>query len=1168
MLPDFRWLGLEPPDTAHGVSRTVGNLVIAVLLLSVTPLAAADSPEGYYRFPALRGDTVVFTAEGDLWTVPAAGGVARRLTSHAGEETHAALSPDGKTVAFSASYDGPVEVYTMPLAGGVPARRTWEAETSEVSGFTPDGRLVYVTQHFSTLPDPNLVVLDLGPGDSGGDRELVPLAQASDAGWTADGGTLVFARPYWNRNNTKRYRGGTARDLWRFASGDREATNLCADFDGECHSPMIWREGSGPEKDRERIVYVNDRDGFMNLWSMTLDGKDLRQHTRHVDWDVRDPAIDGARVVYRFGADLRLHDLATGADAKIPITIASDFDQLRERWVQNPLEYLTSADIHPEGESLVLTARGRVFVVPAKAGRTVQLERKPGVRYRDASFMPSGEQVVLLSDETGELELRLAPANGIGEGRQLTDDGDILRFGAMPSPDGRFIAYADKNYDLFLLEVGTGARRRLNDNREGVGGLAWAPDSKWLAWERTAANTFRQLMLYSVAADASEALTSDRVNSASPAWSPNGEWLYFLSDRNLESAVGGPWGSRQPDPHIDQSWKLYQMAMKAGLRPAFRPADELQPKSKDDEKKEREKEQEKEKEKEKEKAAAGSENEQDGAAEDEGDDEEDETEDDEVPTVVVDREGLRQRYWEIPVEPGSYFALAAGDGALYWLSRDGRDRGRDAKLSLRGLELDEDEAEPETIASDLVGYAISADREKLMLRQESGFAIVDAKPAPADLDDAKVDLAGFRFPLSQRDDYRQLFVDAWRLERDYFYDPGMHGLDWEATRDKYLPLVDRVTSRAELSDLIGELVSELSALHVSVRGGDLRAGNEQIGLGRLGALLRRDRARGGDVIERVYRHDPDYPEERSPLADPYLGIHEGDVIVAVDGTAVLEVPAIGALLRNLDGKQARLRIAPAAGGAQRDIIVTLASNEAELRYSDWQVTRREMVEEMGGGDIGYVHLRAMGPNDITEWYRSFYPVFDRRGLVLDMRHNRGGNIDSFLLGKLMRQAWMYWKGRVGEPTWNMQYAFRGHMVVLVDEQTASDGEAFAEGFRRLGLGPVIGTRTWGGEIWLGSSNRLTDMGLARAPETGVYADGEWLIEGWGVDPDIVVDNLPHETFNGRDRQLETAIEVLKQRIAENPRDVPAPPPYPDKTFESWQERETATAAGSGSGAGE
>ncbi|HVS12370.1 MAG TPA: S41 family peptidase [Thermoanaerobaculia bacterium] len=1124
----------------------------AAALLLLLPVAfalpvAAESPEGYYRFPALRGDTVVFTAEGDLWTVAVTGGVARRLTTHAGEETHAAISPDGATVAFSASYDGPTEVYTMPLAGGVPVRRTWEAEVSEVSGFTPDGRLVYVTQHFATLPDPNLVLLDLADGS----REIVPLAQASDADWTADGSTLVFARPYWNRNNTKRYRGGTARNLWRFASGDAEAANLTPDFDGESHAPMSWRDGAGVE----RVVHVNDRDGFMNLWSMTFDGSDLRQHTRHLGWDVRDPAIDGSRVIYRLGADLRLHDLATGADAKIPIRIASDFDQLRERWVQDPLEYLTSAEIHPKGGSLVLTARGRVFVVPAKAGRTVQLERKPGVRYRDATFMPAGDQVVLLSDETGELELRLVPANGIGEGRALTDDGDILRFGAAPSPDGRFIAYADKNDDLFLLEVATGARRRLNDNREGVGGLAWSPDSKWMVWERTAPNTFRQLMLYSVDADASEALTSDRVNSVSAAWGAKGEWLYFLSDRNLESVVGAPWGARQPDPHIDSSWKLYQMALKRGLRPAFRPPDELhaeQEKAKKDEKKPGEKKD----------AGAGN-------GESSGNAEEGDGEKGKAPTVTIDREGLQQRYWEIPVAPGNYFALAAGDGALYWISREGRGFG--GAMSLMGVKLEGDlagdAAKAETVATGIRGYALSADRKKLMIRQGQTFSIVDAKPAKADLSEGKVDLAGFKFPLSQREDYRQLFVDAWRLERDYFYDPGMHGLDWEAVRDKYLPLVDRVTSRVELSDLIGELVSELSALHVSVRGGDLREGDEKIGLGRLGARVRRDPAAGGDVIERIYRHDPDYPDERSPLADPYLGIQEGEVIVAVNGTPVLEVPAIGALLRDLGGEQVRLRIADASeGGAERDVIVTLMENESSLRYADWQVTRREMVEEMGGGDIGYVHLRAMGGNNLTEWYRMFYPVFDRKGLILDVRHNRGGNIDSFLLGKLVRQAWMYWKGRVGQPTWNMQYAFRGHMVVLVDEQTASDGEAFADGFRRLGLGPVIGTRTWGGEIWLGSSNRLTDLGLARAPETGVYGpEREWLIEGWGVDPDVVVDNLPYETFLGKDRQLETAVEVLEQKIAEDPREVPPPPPYPDKTFESWKQDQEAETAAGGSG---
>jgi tricorn protease len=415
-------------------------------------------------------------------------------------------------------------------------------------------------------------------------------------------------------------------------------------------------------------------------------------------------------------------------------------------------------------------------------------------------------------------------------------------------------------------------------------------------------------------------------------------------------------------------------------------------------------------------------------------------------------------------------------------------------------------------------------------------------------EESRVDLSRWTFPIDVRDDWRQIFVDAWRLERDWFYDPGMHGVDYQATLDKYLPLVDRVTTRDELSVLIGWAVGELSALHTSVRGGDLREGPDDIDIASLGARLFRDPARGGYRIDYIYQTDPDYPEGRAPLADPDLDVRPGDVVTAINGAATLEADDIGALLRNQAGHQVLLTLARA--GSSRDVVVTPAGGEANLRYSDWEYTRRLMTDEMGAGAIGYVHLRAMGGNDINQWYRDFYPVFDRQGLIIDVRHNRGGNIDSFILEKLMRKAWMYWKGRVGEPYWNMQYAFRGHMVVLVDHETASDGEAFADGFRRLGLGEIIGTRTWGGEIWLGSQNTLSDGGLARAPMNGVYGpEGEWLIEQIGVVPDIVVDNLPHETFNGRDRQLEAAIDHLKRKIAEDPRPVPQPPPYPRRITE-------------------
>jgi tricorn protease len=388
-------------------------------------------------------------------------------------------------------------------------------------------------------------------------------------------------------------------------------------------------------------------------------------------------------------------------------------------------------------------------------------------------------------------------------------------------------------------------------------------------------------------------------------------------------------------------------------------------------------------------------------------------------------------------------------------------------------------------------------------------------------------------------------------------------VDWEAVRDRYFPLVARVTTRDELSDVIGQAVGELSALHTSVRGGVLREGPEDVDVASLGARLRRSADRGGYIVERIYRHDPDYPAERSPLADPALGIDEGDVITAINGRNVLEVSALGALLRGQAGRQVLLTLVPEEGGESFRSVVVPVSSDDGLRYSDWEVTRREEVEQAGDARLGYVHVRAMTAGNITEWYRQFFPVFARDGLILDMRNNRGGNIDSFLLTSLVREAWMYWKGRVGAPTWNMQYAPRGHMVVLVDQYTASDGEAFAEGFRRLGLGPVIGTRTWGGEIWLSSANRLSDGGLARAPMTGVYgAERRWLIEQIGVIPDMVVDNLPHATFRGEDAQLDAAVGYLLDRIEQEPRPVPAPPPHPDLSFQYPR-----STGGNGNGSG-
>ncbi len=1103
------------------MTRRIPSLALPALLAVLAP-AHAQGPAGYYRFPALHGSTVVFTAEGDLWTVDLAGGEARRLTSHPGQETRASISPDGREVAFSADYEGPTEVYVMPLAGGLPRRLTWHGEPALVAGWTPAGEVVYATRHFATLPDHQLSAVH--PRTLA--RRRLPLAQASEAAFDPGGDTLVFTRPSSQSSFTKRYRGGTAQKLWRFSDGDAEAAPLTADFAGTSRWPSWWQG---------RIYFASDRDNTLNLWSMAPDGSGLTQHTRHRGWDVKSPSVSQGRVVYQLGADLRTLDLATGEDRLIPITLPSDFDQQRERWLDEPMDYLTASHLSPRGDRVVLTARGQVFVAPVEAGRLVEASRRPGVRYRSARFLPDGKSLSVLSDESGEVELWTLDARGVAAPRQLTEGGNVLRFDALPSPDGARLAFTDKNQELWVLEVAS--RRATRVDRSEIGDLpefTWSPDGRWLAYVLPAENFLHQIKLYEVATGTKVDATSDRFDSFSPAFSPDGKYLYFLSNRTLTSLRRGPWGNYQPGPFLDRVTRIYLLALREGLESPFAPPNELSPAQEVAGKEDGERD-----------AAKGG-PEEDGAGEgaEPG-----------LPApavrVEIDARGLAERLFVVPVPAGTLSTLATNGEQLFYLSAT---TAAPPEVSLLALPVKREKAQPKTLLAGLTGYELSADGKKLLLSKEQQLFVRPASAEPiADLSEHRVDLAGWKILLDPKEEWRQMLTESWRLLRDYFYDPGMHGVDWRAVLDKYRPLVERVTDRAELSDLFGEMTGELSALHHYVNGGDLRTGDDPIEPASLGAVLERDPAAGGLRVKTIYAADPDLPEELSPLARPGVGVREGDLLTAINGTPALAAPDAGALLRNQAGKQVLLTVVPAGTGEPREVIVEPLDprGAAELRYDAWELERRRAVERLGGGEIGYVHLRAMGGGNYTEWARHFFPVFQRPGLIIDLRHNRGGNIDSWILGQLVRKAWMWWQPRVGQPYSNMQFAFSGHAVVLIDEWTSSDGEAFAEGFRRLGLGKVIGTRSWGGEIWLTSSNTLVDNGIATAAEFGVYGpEGRWLIEGHGVDPDLTVDNLPRATFDGRDAQLEAAVAHLEELIREQPPQAPPPaPPYPDKSFE-------------------
>ena len=1086
------------------------------LLLAVTAAAsfAQQNNKGWYSSPSIHTDTIAFTSEGDLWQVSLNGGLARRLTTHPGYETEPVFSPGGDTIAFIADYEGPSEIYTMPAGGGIPVRRTFQGGGVEkLSGWTPDGKILYSTRSFSGLSDSRLATID-----SDNQIDQVPLNQAARGCYDAAGRTLFFARLDPQPSQTKRYKGGSVENIWKYTT-DSEAIPLTADYAGTSKDPMWWNH---------HVYFLSDRDGVMNLWSMDEEGKQLRQLSKHQGFDIASASLSNGKIVYQLGADLRVYEIDSKKDQAIPIELPSDFDSLREHWVKNPIEYLSSVHLSPDGHSIVLTARGRVFVAPAKQGRFVDVsERTPG-RFREARMMPDGKSVVALSTETGETEVWTYPANGKGPGSQLTSNADVLRWEAIPSPDGKWLAHQDKNQQLWLYNVPTKTNKKIaaaaNGDNDGVSfvDVHWSADSRWLTFADTANNGFQKIVLFNLESGTSTPLTSDRYNSGSAVWSSDGKWIYFVSDRALKNVVQGPWGSRLPDPFFDRADKLYALPLKKGLVSPFEPADELHPAAPDTDKKEADKKK-------------------------------DATEK-KVENIEIDLDGIATRLVDLPVPPGNYRNLQAFGERLCWIDQDSANR---EKNELQCVAIANKGDKPETIIDSIKTFEVSSDGKKMMVHKQNDLYVFDGAISadimknPKTLPDAQVDLKPWNFSVIPQQEFREAYLDAWRLERDYFYDRSMHQVKWPLMRDKYLELINRVRDRNELSDLIAQMVSELSALHTFVEGGDSRKGPDQIQVASLGVLLMKDKPAGGYRVEHIYRTDPDRPDKLSPLLRPGAQLTDGDVITALNGVAVLSVTHPNELLRDQAGKQVLLTYQHKSASDSHDVIVKPITmrEDAELRYSEWEYTRRKSVETQSKGRFGYIHLRAMGSDDMRQWEEEYTPIYDRDALIVDVRHNHGGNIDSWLLGKLLRKPWMYWQPRQGLPYWNMQGAFRGPVVVLCDEITASDGEAFAEGFRRLGLGKLIGTRTWGGEIWLSFSNLLADRGIASAAELGVYGpERKWLIEGHGVDPDIVVDNLPHATFKGADAQLNAAIEYLSNFVEAHPNQVPPPPAYPDKAF--------------------
>lgn len=1062
------------------------SLLIALSLATscatlLSPISAFAQNPAYFRQPSLSGQSLVFASEGDLWVADLQGGEARRLTSHQGEEGWPVVSPDGKTVAFSAEYQGGEDVYIMPLVGGTPKRISW-LEGRPVA-WTPDGHVVVRTRVRSGLPQFRLVTVNTS------DLKVteVPLAEAAEGAYSPDG-TLVFSRLPRQGSNSRFYKGGTAPKLWSFKAGDAEARPLTSDYPGSSRQPIILADG--------RVYFLSDRKDAMNIWSMLPNGSDLRQHTSFKDFDLQELAGSGQTLVFRMRADLYRLRVPDGQPEKIDLLVRSDNEQSLVEFETKPMDRLSHSAISHNGKQVALVSRGELFVAPAGAGRLVHLDPNSGVRYREAVFGPDSSMLYALSDASGEVEWWQVPVNGVGKAKQITDGPAILRENGLVSPDGKRLAHTNYNDGLWIVELKTGKTTRISDRASST--PAWSPDSRYLVFPKGVSANLDALFVYDTKDASTKQVTPGRFNDSRPAFSAKGDWLFFVSSRHWDSDVNSPWGERAPQPHSGKPEGIFAIPLRQNARWPFTPDNELLAMTPKDSSK------------------------------------------------ITDpmRFDLVGHLRETPVKPGNFGAFLLGKDRLFYVDKEDE---------LYSLEL-KAEAEPVKITSKVSSVDLSSNRETLLIYKTKGskklYTLKADAGKDAELDKAEVELKDWRFAVDKRAEWNQIYADAWRLHRDYFWDPNMHGVDWESMRRKYEPLLDRVGSRAELSDLQGMLVSELSLLHSNAGGGDTRGPSVKVEVGQLGAVFEKDSKAGGFRVVKRFEGHPDLPDTWSPLQRPDVRIEEGDLILAVNGRSLADVAQLESMLIDAADKSVLLLVKDKTTGRERSVLVKAASaDEAyDLRYEDWERSRLAMVDSLSKRDIGYLHIQTMGKDDIGRFTRDFYNQLGKKGMIIDVRHNFGGNIDSWVLGQLMRRAWAYFAPRnmpADESFPNMQESFNGPLVVLVDHWTASDGEAFADGFTRLGLGHTIGTRTWGGEVWLSSSNRQVDGGIARASEMGVFGlDGKWLIEGWGFVPAQEVDNLPHATYEGKDAQLEAAVKHLQDQLSQKPATVPMRPAYP------------------------
>lgn len=1093
------------------LSRVV---VSAAILVCAAAPAAAQVDARMFRYPDVSSTQIAFVYAGDIWTVPKAGGVAVRLSSPAGEEMFPRFSPDGSKIAFSANYDGNTDVYVVPATGGEPVRLTHHPMDDRVIDWTPDGKHVLFASsresgrqrysQFYTVPV------------TGGMPAKLPIPYGEFAAYAADGQSMAYMPLARDFRTWKRYRGGWAPDIWTFDLKTMASSNLTKNDANDAH-PM-WH-GSV-------MYFLSDRapSGRYNIWAIDKPGAAPRQVTTFTDIDITFPAAGPDDIVFQAGG--KLYRLAfTGEKlAEVPVKVVTDEITLKPRAVKVD-SLITSGAVSPTGKRGVFQARGDLFTVPAENGPVLNLTRTSGIAERYPSWSPDGKTLAYWSDRSGEYELTVRPADGSGAEKTLTKLGPGYRYQPYWSPDSKKVVFIDEKLHIRMADVATGQVTDVDSSPQWMGHGAleafkpsWSADSRWIAYNHATTGPQEVIFLYDTTTAKRTQVTSGYFSDSQPVFDPEGKFLFYLSNRTFDPIYGD----------FDNGWtypnstNIVAVPLKADTPSPLAPKNDVEEAKKDETKKEETKD----------KPAptaapatpAGGQT-GEAAKKDEG-----------PKPVEIDLDGFEARAIVLPPKAGNYAELFAAKGKVVY-RRLPRAGSGDEKRPIVYFDLAE--REEKTVLDDAQGFGVSSDGNKLLVTSTRRFAIVDLKPGQKM--DKPMRTGEMEAVVNPRAEWKQMFTDAYRLERDFFYDPNMHGVNWAATRDKYAKILEGAVTRWDVNFILGEFIAELNASHTYRGGGDAERSATR-GVGMLGVDW--ELADGAYRISHIVRGGPWDVDVRAPLAEPGIGVKEGEYVLAVNGIPLDAGKDPWAAFQGLADTTVALTVnaKPTADGA-RQVLVKTIDDETELRFREWIEARRKRVDEATGGKIGYIYVQSTGVDAQNELVRQFMAQFRKEGLIIDERFNSGGQIPDRFIELLNRPMLAYWAVRAGEDWRWPPVTHDGPKVMLINGWSGSGGDAFPFYFREAKLGPIVGKRTWGGLIGVSGAPAIVDGGGLTVPTFRMYdVRGKWFAEGHGVEPDIEVEDDPTQLAKGTDPQLERAIQEVQRLVKAQPAK-PARPAY-------------------------